>query len=138
MRRWSDFNISPFAGVIGEAFPIALLWETYGLAGDAEGSRYRVALTFERVRGTGPIGLVARVASGVAEARGRSARGRGKVTIQFERAVPTQPVMVDYLTLDVGDASPGQYRLQVTVTDLVSKREAKTTRTVRIVSPPKP
>ena len=138
VRRWSDFNISPIAGAIGEAVPIALLWETYGLAGDAGGSRYRVALTFERVRGAGPIGLVARVASGVSEARGRSAKGRGKVTIQFERTVPTQPVTVDYLTLDVGDASPGQYRLQVTVTDLVSKRTATTIRTVRIVSPPKP
>jgi hypothetical protein len=66
------------------------------------------------------------VVGGAASAVGRNARGNGRVRLTYDRQAPAAPVAVEYLTLDLGQAPAGRYRLAVEVTDLVSVK-----RTVR-------
>jgi hypothetical protein len=46
------------------------------------------------------------------------------VTLTYNREAPAAPVAVEHLTLDLGQAPPGRYRLAVEVTDLVSVKRA--------------
>jgi GWxTD domain-containing protein len=133
--RWSDFVIQPSAGRFRRRQTIDLLWETYDLAAADGGSRYRVAITLDKVERRGASQLAARVVGGVAEVLGRSAVGnRGAVTLRYDRATPARPAVVDYVTLDLTTAAPGQYRLAVEVTDLIANRTT-TQRTVLTVLP---
>ena len=124
--RWSEFNIVPNVGTFHRGESVALLWETYALQAKNGGSRYRVAVTLERVRKRGAAAFAARVVGGAASAVGRNARGNGRVRLTYDRQAPAAPVAVEYLTLDLGQAPAGRYRLAVEVTDLVSVK-----RTVR-------
>jgi GWxTD domain-containing protein len=131
--RWSDFAIQPSAGRFRRGQTIDLLWETYDLAAADGGSRYRVAITLEKVERRGASQLAARVVGGVAEMMGRTVTGNhGTVTLRYDRATPARPAVVDYVTLDLTTAAPGQYRVAVGVTDMISKRTTsqRTTLTV--------
>ena len=122
--RWSEFNIVPNVGTFRRGESVALLWETYALQPKDGGSRYRVVITLERVRKGGARAFAARVVGGAATAVGLNARGNGRVTLTYNRAAPAAPVAVEHLTLDLGQAPPGRYRLAVEVTDLVSVKRA--------------
>jgi GWxTD domain-containing protein len=135
--RWGDFNIVPSAGVVPAGQPVALLWETYGLAADSLGAnRYRVAVTLDKVQRTGALGLAARIVGGVSDAVGRSAEGRGSVTLSFDRSVAARGAQVDYLALELGQAPPGRYVVRVEITDLVARRVARAQRVVRVEGAP--
>lgn len=112
---------------------MGLLWETYDLAADEGSARYRVAITLDKVDRTGPLGVVLRVLGGVGEVAGRTAKGKGRVTLTFDRQVAARPAVTDYLTLDLGNAPPGRYRLILDVTDLVSKRTTTSRREVTVL-----
>ena len=130
--RWSDFNLAPSAGRFRRGAPIALLWETYELGARDGASRYRVSVTLEKLRREGPIGVAARVVSGAGEIVGMTARGRGKLSIAYDRTVAPLPVTVDYLTLELGEAPPGRYRLTLEVTDQVRRATARRQRVIEI------
>ena len=130
--RWSDFNVAPSVGRFRQGAQIALLWETYALAERDGAARYRVSVTLEKLRREGALGMAARVISGAGEIAGRTARGRGKLSIAYDRTVAPLPVSVDYLTLEMGEAPPGRYRLTLEVTDQVAKRTARRARTIVI------
>ena len=130
--RWSDFNVAPSVGRFARGAPIALLWETYALAAKDDAARYRVSITLEKLRREGPLGVAARVIGGAGGVVGRTASGRGKLTINYDRTVAPLPITVDYLTLELGEAPPGRYRLIVEVTDQVSKRTSRRQRAIVI------
>lgn len=133
-RRWRDLILAPSAGRFARGEPIGLLWETYGLKGNAEGSvRYRVAVTLTRRFESKAGAFVARVVSGVGGSTGLAAQERGgKAGLRYERTAPAGDVALDWLSLDVGAAPAGQYRVTIEVTDLVANRVTTTSRLVRI------
>lgn len=122
--RWDGFQIIPLAASVRAGESFALLWETYDLTADGQGtSRYRVEVSLEKVqRRTGALAMAARIASGVGGATGLAAKGDGQIRFRYDRTVAPQPAVVDYFTVALGQAPPGQYTLVVRVTDLVSNR----------------
>jgi hypothetical protein len=131
--RWSDFAIDPNIGRVKRGEPVALLWETYALGVQQARNRYRVAITLTRATPTGLAGFVARVVGGVKSAIGLSSRGQDRVSLVYPRETPARPVDVDYITLDLGDAPPGEYALAIEVTDLVNHARTMRQSTITIV-----
>ena len=125
--RWHDFTVTPNSGRIRAGRPVALLWEMYALGIRDGTNRYRVSLTLQPVRREGAIGFAARVIGGAQGAVGRSGRGREQVTLGYERVVQAAPAFAEQLTLDIGGAPVGRYRLTVEVTDLVTMQRAAST-----------
>jgi hypothetical protein len=134
MSRWSDFAIVPSVGVFRRAQSVDLLWENYELGQKDGAARYRVAITLGRLRGTGAGAWVARVIGGAASAVGATARGNERVTLTFDRQVPWQAATADYVSLDLGAAPPGRYRVTVEITDQVTKK--RITREARLTIAP--
>jgi hypothetical protein len=132
--RWTDFTVAPSVGTFARGAPVALLWESYGLARDGAGaSRYHVVVTLEKVKREGALAFAARVVGGAAQAVGLASKGGGgRVAFAFDRTAPASAALVDYLTLDVGDAPRGDWTLTVEVTDLVAKRTVRGTRTITL------
>jgi GWxTD domain-containing protein len=123
LSRWSDFRVLPMTGVLRRTEPLALLWETYGLAADSGVSRYRVSITIEQRDRPGALArLGAAIIGGVRSAVGRSSRGDGRVTLTYDRDVPASPVALDYLTVDASGLEGGRYTMIVEVEDLLAKR----------------
>jgi hypothetical protein len=110
-------------GVLRRTEPLALLWETYGLAVDSGASRYRVSITIEQRDRRGALARMgAAIVGGVRAAVGRSSRGDGRVTLTYDRDVPATPVALDYLTVDASGLERGRYAVIVEVEDLLAKR----------------
>jgi GWxTD domain-containing protein len=134
-RRWRDLIVAPNAATFRRGEPIGLVWETYGLQPSADGgAHYRVLVTLERRFGSKASAFVANVVSGVAGATGLSAKenDKGRAALRFERSAPATDVALDWLMLDVGNASPGRYRVSVEITDVESKRVVTISRMVEI------
>ncbi|HSJ64112.1 MAG TPA: GWxTD domain-containing protein, partial [Gemmatimonadaceae bacterium] len=131
--RWSDLEFSATPGELVAARQLGLVWETYDLGADStRSSAYRVDIGLVRTDGSRIGRAVARVIGGTlgrGEGRGRDDR----VTVSFERRVPSRPVTLDYLTLDLGDLASGRYRLTITVTDLVTSATTERERELTIV-----
>jgi GWxTD domain-containing protein len=121
--RWSEFRMQPMTGVLRHGEPLALLWETYGLASEGSTSRYRVSITIEQRDRPGALArLGAAIVGGVRAAVGRSSRGEGRVTLSYEREVAAGPIALDYLTVDASGLGRGTYTVTVGVEDLLGKR----------------
>lgn len=118
--RWFDYEISPNLGVVKSGQPFSLLWETYGLTPRGGNDEYEVHITLERVRRGGLGALAAKIVGGVAGLVGISHGGNDEVTLSFPRRIPAAQVALDHVALDLGDASPGRYNVEVTVSDAVS------------------
>jgi GWxTD domain-containing protein len=134
-RRWRDLIVAPNAGTFRRGEPIGLVWETYGLQAAPEGgARYRVTVTVERRFGSKASAFVANVIGGVTGATGLSARenDKGRAALRFERSAPATDVALDWLTLDMGNASAGRYLVTVEVLDLVANVATTTSRMVQI------
>ena len=132
-QRWSDFVVVPSAGRFKRGQQVGLLWETYALEQQDGGSRYKVVVTLERTRREGAAGFALQVLSGAGQVVGRKASASGgKVSLSYDRQVPARPAAVDYLTLDLGAASPGRYRLTVEITDQATQKTTSKQRTLTI------
>jgi len=132
--RWSEFTIVPNTGVFRRGQSVDLLWETYDLGQRDGAARYKVSITLSRVRGTGAGAWVARVIGGAADAIGATGRGSERVALSFDRQVPCRAASADYVSLDLGAAPPGRYRVTVEITDQVTSR--KTVREARLTIAP--
>ena len=131
--RWSDFNIVPAIGTLKQRQSIALLWETYEL-GVREGSnRYRVEVSLTKQKREGALGMAATIIGGVAGSIGVTDKGKGKVTLKYDRNIPRTAAAVDYLTVDLGEAPTGRYTLRVDIFDTVTGRQVWRERNVTIV-----
>ncbi len=125
-ERWFDFDIDPNLGVVKSGEPFSLLWESYGLTPRDGNDEYDVSIRLVRVKRGGLGALAAKIVGGVAGLVGISHGGSDEVTLSFPRRIPARDVALDHVSLDLGDASPGRYDLEVTVTDRVTgKRVVK-------------
>jgi GWxTD domain-containing protein len=131
--RWSDFDITPNLGRVKRSSPFALLWETYDLTPVNGNNDYNVAITLQREHSGGIGGFFARIVGGVAGAVGLSHGGSDVVSLDFPRRVPARPVAVDYVTLDLGSAPAGKYKLTVSITDNATHRKVTRESAVTVV-----
>ncbi|MEP6779973.1 MAG: GWxTD domain-containing protein [Gemmatimonadaceae bacterium] len=131
--RWSDVNMTPSAGVYHVGDPISLVWENYELKPDGADVKYRVHITVEPVVGSGLQNLSARIRSAFGNNELGRAIGQGTVEIDFPRAVPAHAITVEALTVDLGKVIPGNYRITVELTDLVTKLKTERSLEIRVV-----
>ena len=131
--RWSDFNIVPGIGRLKQRQSIALLWETYDLGVVENSNRYKVEVSMTKVRRDGAIGMAAKIIGGVSGAVGATDKGKGKVTLKYDRNIPATSTAVDYLTVDLGEAPTGRYTLRIDVLDTVTGRRVARERSISIV-----
>ena len=121
--RWRDVAITPNAGSFARNGSVGLVWEMYDLVPKDGQTKYRVAITVEKEDRSGVAGFAVRVLDNVGRAVGRAQQSRDRFTISFDRQGGAQPVLVEYLSLDMSQAPPGGYRLRVEVTDLANQRK---------------
>lgn len=121
-RRWSDIAIEPNLGVYPRGSSIGLLWEMYGLTSKDGASKYRVAISVERADRTAVGSFAARLVDGLGRAVGREQASRDKLKISFDRSVAGAATLVEFLSLDLTDASVGTYRLRVEILDLANAK----------------
>jgi hypothetical protein len=131
--RWSDFEITPNLGRVKRGIPFALLWETYDLMPMNGSNDYNVAITLQREHSGGIGGFFAKIVGGVTGAVGLSHGGSDVVSLEFPRRVPARPISVDYVTLDMGDAPTGRYKLTVSITDNASHRKVTRESAITVV-----
>jgi hypothetical protein len=115
--RWTDFDIAPSFGLVHRHVPFGILWESYDLAAKNGSDDYTVRITVNQLRGASIGSFIAKIVGGVASAIGVSGGGQRTVSLAFPRRVPARAALVDYVTLDLGAAPPGTYRLSVSITD---------------------
>ncbi len=131
--RWFDYDIDPNLGVVKTGQPFALLWETYGLTPRDGNDEYDVHIKLTRVRRGGIGAFAAKIVGGVAGLVGISHGGNDEVTLSFPRRIPATSIALDHVTLDLGDASPGRYDVQVTVTDRATGNEVVERSSITVV-----
>jgi GWxTD domain-containing protein len=132
--RWSDFRIAPNVGRVKRGNSFAMLWETYDLQKMANGtSSYNVTITLRREKGGGIGAFAAKIIGGVKSAIGITGNGSDHISLTFPRQVPAHAVAVDYVTLDLGEATPGNYMIDVDITDLANHRHVSRERQLTIV-----
>ncbi|HYV98334.1 MAG TPA: GWxTD domain-containing protein [Gemmatimonadaceae bacterium] len=122
--------------------PLALYWESYGAKPTADGSvKLRVELSLTLIDIDRPPAMHIRVLGAISDALGTSGEGEKKVSTSFDRIVAAPPVSDDRVlhavTLKMESAPPGQYLLEVKMTDLESGQSATSTHGVRIRRPEK-
>jgi GWxTD domain-containing protein len=133
-ERWSDFDIAPSVGRVHRGKSFAMLWETYDLQAMPNGNvSYNVTITLRREKGGGFGAIAAKIIGGVKNAIGISGSGSDRISLTFPRQAPARPVAVDYVTLDLGSAAPGDYLVDVEITDLATHRQIKRERPLTIV-----
>ncbi len=115
---------------------VALYWETYN-ATPREGrvARLRVRVTVRILSIDRGRSFSARLLGGIADAVGLSAVGDEQVSLTYERSARAGMMVPHQLTLQLGDAPPGQYALSVEVTDMSTGRSAHTERTLTLERP---
>lgn len=132
--RWHELSISPLTDVVRRGQPIALVWENYGLTTSRDGGvRYRVEIRIQKTDGSAAGRIAARILDGVSGAIGRESSGERRVNLGFERQGPAAAITLDQLSLSLGTAPTGVYRLTVEVTDLVAQRRTERTTRFRII-----
>lgn len=133
-ERWSDFTIAPSVGRVHRGKSFAMLWETYDLQKAANGvASYDITITLKREKGGGLGALAAKIVGGVKSAIGMSGSGSDHISLTFPRQASGRATAVDYVTLDLGDASPGNYLIAVEVTDKANHRHVSRERPLTIV-----
>jgi GWxTD domain-containing protein len=121
-ERWTDFFLDPSIGLFHPSEPVALLWEMYNLQPDSLGiARYRVDLEIS-VKDVERGSVAGRIIGGILDAVGLSARGDDAVALSYEGQAVIDPraEKPEYLTVDLGNATPATYGVVLTITDLVS------------------
>jgi GWxTD domain-containing protein len=120
-RRWQAMKLAPRGRlVMAPRDTFSLYWEVYGLRPDAERRAHfevDVQVTVLSLdRGNDPV---ARFLGGVADLVGLSAVGDTQLGLKYERTEPldAQDRVPQLVTLGLGTAPAGRYRLSVRITD---------------------
>jgi len=135
--RWSDFFLEPSIGHFYPGEPVALLWEMYNLEPDSDGiARYRVDLEIS-VKDLERGSIASRIVGGFLDAVGLSARGDDQVVLSYEAQAPITPrgEKPEYVTVDLGNATPATYAIILRITDLVSGQSVMQRRQFLVTKP---
>ncbi|HEY8468411.1 MAG TPA: hypothetical protein VIL18_02155 [Longimicrobiales bacterium] len=110
--------------------PLVLYFEVYGLTADEDGfGRYRAELAVED---TARHGVFAGVIRGL---RGLLGGETPEPRVRWERTTPLHgDLAIDYLSIQLTGAAPGEYVVRITLTDLATGEQAETIRGFRITS----
>ncbi len=129
--RWNTIGLVPRGDVtLVQRDTFAVYWENYGLAPDVNGRvtyDVRLIITLEQIaRSNG----VSRFFGGLSDIVGLSAEGDQQLGLRFERteALEGRDRVPDVVTLGLGSAPAGRYRLELIVTERASKRVTRTQR----------
>jgi len=143
--RWDQFFIEPNAGRFAPGEPIGLLWEMYDLTPDSTGTtHYEVGLwitvealdrTESRLFGSKTL---AEIVGGVGDALGLTAVYDDRVSLGYQQERPATPdgARAEHLMVDLQNAPPGRYLIEIIVRDLLTGQEATTSRTITIGTEP--
>lgn len=127
--RWSDFAAAPIVGVMQRASTFSLLWENYDVTARNGQAQYQVAVTVQKEKSG--AGKVAAALVGFAANALRIDRRDDRVISRFDRSVPPSPVIVDHVSVSLGDSPAGTYKVTLEITDVVTgKKSARTTNLV--------
>lgn len=130
-RRWTDFNFKPEPGPFVIGADMALVWENYDL-GERNGSaEYSVRLIIEHKWQMVLNKIRARVISAWAAMIGTE-QTSDRVIFHYDRAVPYDAVIPDYITLTLTDAPAGYYDVTMEITDKVTGKIASRTTRIRV------
>ena len=112
--------------------PFAFYWEVYGLEADAEGfANYQVTISVTDAAGGG---VLAKVAGAIGGLLGLA--DDEEIELTYERLVElTGDRVPEYMSLEVATDEPGDYRLQVEVSDRLSGRTVTGERIFKVVGP---
>jgi GWxTD domain-containing protein len=129
--RWNAIGLEPRGDVaLAQRDTFALYWENYGLAPDPNGRvsyDVKLTITLEQIeRGNG----VSRFFGGLSDIVGLSAEGDQQLGLRFARseALDGRDRIPEVVTLGLGSAPSGRYRLDIVVTERASNRTARTQR----------
>ena len=115
-----------------EDAPIGVIWEIYDLTTDSIGlARYNVRLGVEDATERSAAARLLRDLAGVTDQRAR-------LTWEVERRPRSDGAVVEFVTIELTDASPGPHRLLVTVVDRLTGRSIETYRNFTVVEAPEP
>ncbi len=131
VHSWHDFLIEPSAGLLKPGEQLGLLWENYNLTPDSAGiAHYTVEVSVKVERLIRDGGLHVQIVGGVLDAVGLSARGDERLAIAYEAEATVTPGgrHVDYLVVDFDRVPNANYEVSVTVTDLITGRQASARR----------
>lgn len=108
--------------------PFAVYWEAYGLQADDEGfAHYRVTISITDAEGKG---VLAKIVGGLFGSEDEDLELTYERTVQFDgERVP------EYMSLDLADDEPGEYRLRIEVQDLQSDATVRGERTFVVIGP---
>ena len=140
-QRWAARGVRPRGSehlLPGDT--IGLYWEVYHPTADRDGrTRYDVEIRvtlLELDRGRDPV---RRTLGSLADLVGLSAEGEQQLALRFRRdeARPTLPSerLSDLVTIGLGSAPAGTYRLDLLLTDAGSGQRTQTSRTLRVIAP---
>jgi GWxTD domain-containing protein len=120
-RGWTDAGLRLRGDLaLPSRDTVAVYWEGYGLRPDSAGRvRYDVQVTMRLVEIDRGGGVLGRTLGSLADALGMTAEGEDQVGVRFTRDEPLagRDRIPDLLTLGLGEAPAGRYRLTVTLTD---------------------
>ena len=129
-RSWRDIETIPSAGTFSDP-RVGLTWEIYELTNRDGQAKYRIDIAVERIT-KGLSGFTARVVDNLGRTIGREQRGMNRLSFGFDRTAPAMNTLVEYLTINLSDASAGEYRLRVTVTDQATRQRRERVSTFHI------
>lgn len=119
--RWNTINLEPRGNLaFAQRDTFSVYWENYGLRPDADGRvkyEVRLVVTLEEIdRGTDNV---KRLLGAISDLVGVSKQGEEALGLRFERneAMSGRDRVPELVTLGLGTAPPGRYRLEVVVTD---------------------
>ncbi len=134
--RWHELGVVPRGDlVMAQRDTFSVYWETYGLRPDADGrAKYEVRLiiTLEQIERTGTN--VGRFLGAIRDAVGLTPEGDEQMGMRFERneALGTRDRIPELVTLGLGSAPNGRYRLDLVITDRTTGQVARTNRQFNI------
>jgi GWxTD domain-containing protein len=113
--------------VFDRDFPVAVYWEVYGLATDESGfANYQVQISVTDARGKGVVAKLARV-FGLGEDE--------QIELSYERIVEFDGERVpEYMSIELPDSDPGEYRLTITVKDIIKGTSITGERTFQLIA----
>ncbi|MCC6245434.1 MAG: GWxTD domain-containing protein [Gemmatimonadaceae bacterium] len=129
--RWREIGLVPRGDlVLAQRDTFAVYWETYGLEPNAEGRvayDVRLIITLEQIEREGSV---RRFFGGLTDIVGVSPEGDQQLGLRFARSdmLGGRDRIPEVVTLGLGSAPSGRYRLELVITEKVSGRTTRTRR----------